>query len=535
MKRISKLMLALLLSVALLLSACGSPSSEGDSSSDAGSSSESGGTADGASTKDTLTIRMQSDPGTVDISKGSITESMQILSMIANKLLVVKDDGTGAYVTVPDDQYSLASSYEYNEDNTVLIYNLKEGIKWHDGKDFTSADVVYSIKRNSSNSLYSYIDFDNITAPDEYTVHVGLHAPDAQAVINTSAMFICQDGTSEEDPTLFAENYIGTGAWKIDSWVPGDSITLSAFDDYFGGQPIINNIFIRFIDDASVSMMELQTGGIDIVDTPDWISVQSVMNGDFDGQIKYTSATDLYMHHLWFNCSLDNPFNDIDVRLAIMHGVDRDSLIYGAFEGIGETAYSIMSTTMGGVIDMEDSWPITYDVELAKEMLADAGYPDGFDATIINYGDQNDVLANEILKSQLAEIGINLTIESFDVATWVSIITEQPDDWDLALRLYGGINPMGRWTSVNIPQNIHVTPETHPDYAELYDLSVQSLRILDDEERSVIELDIQDRWFDEWAYTLPIHQKTQYNLFADNLMDVERYGYYWFLLDAYFA
>lgn len=506
----------------------GSESTGGDAEAGNGASSAS-------TTKDSLIIRMQSDPGTLDISQGNIIESMQIWSLCGNRLLVVKQGEDGIYSTVADDEYSLATGYTFDDDDCGITFQLREGVKWHDGSDFTADDVVFSVMRYADNSTYSYIDFTDVQAVDAHTVHIGLKSPDAQALINIGAMFLCsKDNTDTDDPLSFSKKYVGTGPWYVDSWIDGDSVTLKAFDDYFAGAPAIETVTVRFINDASVAMMELETGGVDIVDTPDWSSVSSVMNGNYEGKIKFTETTDLYLHHLWFNCSQDSPFKDIRVRQAVMYAVDRESLIYGAFEGLGETAYTMESVTMGDVISLEDSWPFTHDVEKAKTLLAEAGYPDGFNATIINYGDQNDVLANEILANQLSEIGIKLSIESYDTATWISRLTEQTTGWDMALRLYGGSNPMSRWTWLNVPQNTHVDPEINPDYRELYDLSLKALSTLDDDARREIHIEIQKRWFDEWAYTLPIFQKIQYNLFADNLQNVQRYGYYWFLKDAYF-
>ena len=493
------------------------------------------GGAPHGTTKDTLIIRLQSDPGTLDIVQGNITESMEIWSLCGNSLLVVKQDENGLYDTVVDDEYSMATGYTFDDDNCGITFNLREGVKWHDGSDFTADDVVFSILRYRDNATYSYVDFDDVQAIDSHTVHVGLKAPDAQALINVGAMFLCSKAnTNEDDPSCFSKKYIGTGAWYVDSWVDGDSVTLKAFDDYFAGAPAIKTIVVRFINDASVAMMELETGGVDIVDVPDWSSVNSVMSGNYEGKIKYTGTTDLYLHHLWFNCSNDSPYKDIRVRHAVMYAVDREALIYGAFEGLGELAYTMESVTMGDVISLEDSWPFTHDIEKAKSLLAEAGYPDGFEATIINYGDQNDVLGNEIIANQLAEIGIKVSIESYDTPTWISRLTEQTAGWDMALRLYGGVNPMSRWTWLNVPQNTHVDPEINPEYKELHELSLKALGTLDADERRKIHEEIQNRWFDEWAYTLPIFQKIQYNLFADNLQGAERYGYYWRIKNAYF-
>lgn len=174
-------------------------------------------------TKDTLIIRLQSDPGTLDIVQGNITESMEIWSLCGNSLLVVKQDENGLYDTVVDDEYSMATGYSFDDDNCGITFNLREGVKWHDGSDFTADDVVFSILRYRDNATYSYVDFDDVQAIDSHTVHVGLKAPDAQALINVGAMFLCSKAnTNEDDPSCFSKKYIGTGAWYVDSWVDGD-------------------------------------------------------------------------------------------------------------------------------------------------------------------------------------------------------------------------------------------------------------------------------------------------------------------------
>jgi len=520
----------------------GGAAAGGGSSSGAGAAAGGGSgapvNADVKSTKDTLVMRMQSDPGHVDLALGNITESIQIMSLIANRLLDATYDENKVWSTAPRERYSLATGYDFDDDSMGMTWHLREGVKFHNGDDFDAEDVVYSIQRYSTNASWYWCDFPNIKVVDTYTFHVPFTEPFSRAYSSIGGIVIISKETLEKDPTNplhFSKNYVGTGAWKIANWIDGDSITLKAFDGYFGGKAKIENIVIRFIPDAAVAMMELETGGVDLVDVPSWPSVKSVMDGNYEGQIKYTGTTDNYLLHLWFNCSENSPFKNFKVRQAAMYAMNREDIAYGAFEGIAILANTIPSIVADDLVDFSgDKWPYPQDIGKAKALLAEAGYPNGFDAKIINYGDQNDVLANQILKNQLSAIGINLTIEQFDTATWISIMTTQPSDWDLCFRLLGG---PGSWLGMMWNTNrqwTHVTVESDPAFAELYTLAREGQKILDYDKRAEVHYEIQNRYFQEWLYSTPIIQKMLYILYADNLQGVLRYGYYWSMLDAYF-
>lgn len=532
--------IALLLALVMALSACSStaapPASTGASggSDDTASSPAAVGTA---STKDTMIMRMAADPGTVDLLTVSSFESTGLYSMVGSSLLTSeRDEETGSYAWRVNDEYSLATGYDIADDEMSVTFHLREGVKFHNGDEFTAEDAIYSINRYN-NSKYSFIDFENMEAISDYELFIPFTEVNASAVISLGGMVMCDKDIVEADPdntANWAKDYIGTGAYYIDSWVDGDSVTLKAFDDYWAGKPLIDTIIVRFIAEATTAMMEMETGNIDVLDSPNWASVKAVDEGDYEGIIKHFSAIDRAAMHLGFNCSEGSPFADIRVREAVCYAIDRDALNYGAYEGVAETCTTFVSLVYEDVRDYGDSWPYIQDIEKAKQLMAEAGYPDGFDAVIINYGDANDILANQILANMLGEIGINLTIESYDTATWQSIMSEQTTGWDLWLRNYTSTGSFTKWISTTVPQNTHVSAENDPAFAELLALCDAALGTLDSSARAEIHEEIQDRWFSEWLYTYCINQRVLHILYADNLQGVERYGYYWYMLHAYF-
>lgn len=531
----------LLAAFTLSFAACGSnnganaqtpPAVNNGAAADAPTSAEPGSVQ---SSKDTLVIRLASDPGTIDFAYGEITESLQLFSLVGTRLLPTMLTEDGLYVTGPNDKYSLAVESIVDDDNLGMTFKLREGVKWQNGDDFTAEDVAYSIQRYSGiKSWQEWCDFENVKVINDYEIDVRFTKPFALAETTLGAMFICNHNTTDpDDPLTVSKNYVGTGAWKIVEWIEGDHITLERFDGHFAGVAPIKTIIIRFIQDASVAMMELETGGVDLVDQPNWPSVKGVLEGSYGDTIAHSSSCDIMARQLWFNSQPGKPFNDIRVRKAVMYALDRDAINYGAFEGLGDTPYTVYSRTMEGAVVL-DPWPIEYNIEKAKELMKEAGYENGFDAVILNTGAAEQVLANEIIANQLKEIGINLTIESFDTPTWISVLTEQPEAWDLTIRGYGGAFSPGRWFDTQFKVMCHITAENDPAYAELEATAREILQTLDYDKRIELTEGIQKVYFDKWAYTYPIQQITQHILLAGNLKGVVRAGYYWFMLDAYF-
>ncbi len=543
--------LAIILSVLMIFvfTACNNESTDSSSESNTvteeskdnneTSTSESSSKSDESmeSSKDILVMRMDADPGTFNLVNTYIMNAVQILSMTTCTLLRTVDDGKGGTINAIDDRYGLATEYAFDDDNMGMTFTIRDNAKWHDGNPVTADDVVYSLKRYTGNSRYGYVDYENITKVDDNTVHIGFTRTDSNALFGIGTMWIVEQSVLEEigeEEYFTTTNYIGCGPYKVVSWVPGDSIDLEAVDDYFGGTPKIKNIRIRFIAEASVGMMELETGGIDVIDIPNWVDVQNIMNGEYEGIAKAVQISDMLHTCAGFNLSSDSPFQDLRVRQAFAYALDRDTIALGAYEGVGQVAYTIFSDGGENMLRYTpETWPYSLNVEKAKELLADAGYPDGFEMTLLTNQDANRSMAAQIAKNQLAEVGIEASIVNYDNATYAATMANETDSWDVWFRNWGAGTVWYSMIDNTIAVNCHPN-ESDETWIKYKTLSSDMAKEMDTEKRYAIENEIQENFLTEALYIYNLIAPVKNYVMVDNLYGLTRVSYYWDILDAYF-
>lgn len=310
----------------------------------------------------------------------------------------------------------LAESYEFL-DETTLRFKLRQDVTWHNGDPFTADDVLYSLQtaRNSSYiTTINSIDPDNISVVDEYTIDVGLYYYDSSLIYNLGGLGIMHRASTEGvDPAEYDANPVGTGAFKLVEWVEGDHLTFEVNQDYFkGATQEYKRIVFRIIDDASTRAIELETGSCDIAVG---LSTNDAARLEDDSEVSvYTES--LGQHYfISFNCQKE-PFNNAKVREAICHAIDAAAIRQAVWEGFAEECGSpCMAPGINGYYDCGGDYE--YDPDYAKQCLAEAGYADGFSVTIVA---ASQPVICEMVQYQLAQIGIDVTINNTDRATWVS-------------------------------------------------------------------------------------------------------------------
>lgn len=490
------------------------------------------------SSKDTLVMRMDSDPGTLDNLTTSIMNGTQILSMANCALMRSSYDENMGTVYEVGTRYSIATDYEMAKDYSSLTWTIRDDATWSDGNPVTVEDILFSISRYQENSRYDYIDYTKLEKIDDTHLSVGFTKKDANAITGIGAMTLVEKAVFE---SLGAEKYfttpsfVGCGAYKITDWVAGDSMTLEAVDGYFGGDPKIKKILIRFIAEASVAMMELETGGIDIIDIPNWTDVSNVLKGNYEGVAKHIQIPDMLHTMVGYNLSADSPCQDLLVRQAIAYAIDRDTVALGAYEGVGETAYTFFSSNVENMkVFTQETWPYHHDVEKAKELLVEAGYPNGFEMTILTNQDANRSMAAQIIKSQLAEVGINANIVNYDNATYASTMSGETDTWDIWLRNWTTTGVCWYQYFTNIvdvnchPNNDDETWQKYLSYAS------SMAEEMDAEARYAIEDKVQETIMNDALYTYNLISPVKHIIISDGLCNMERMSYNWNMLDAYF-
>lgn len=379
---------------------------------------------------DAIVVASNSDARTFVPILASDSASSDICGLVFNGL--VKYDKN---IEIVGD---LAQSWSIEDKGKTIIFHLRKGVLWHDGRAFTSRDVEFTYKRLVDPAVrtpYSgdYERIKNFTAVDDYTVRVEYKEPFAPALSSWGMWIMPEHILKNEDlnKTNFARSPVGTGPYKFKSWKTGEKIELVSNHDYFEGRPFIDRYIYRIIPDEATTFLELQTQGVDMASlTPLQFTRQtdSRIFKEHYNKFRYPGFGFTYMG---YNLS-DPKLKDVRVRRAINYAVDKKEIIDAVFFGLA-------SPTTGPFIP--DSWaynkdvtPVPYDPIEAKRLLAEAGWSDSdgngwvkkdgkeFEFTVlVNQGNAERQRTAELIQKQLSKVGIRMKIR---VIEWSSMINE---------------------------------------------------------------------------------------------------------------
>ena len=425
-----KKLLTLILCLAMVLTVFAGCSSTPATEEGASSSGEAAqGEAADSEYKDTLVFAMNTDVQSLDPQIQNDTTSEQVVKMLYNTLLKFEDDGT----VVGD----LAESWSVSEDKLTWTFNLKQGVKFHNGKELTSADVKATFDRalNAEAGGLRTTEiikmFTAVEAPDPYTVTIttdGPYGPMESLMCNMSLGIMDADYIEQYglDLGTSVEGENGTGPFKVVSWERDQEIVVERFDDYFGTPAKLKTVVYTVIPEAASRVIALETGEVDVIDKPtdEDLARLEADTENFTVLRKPTISQRLFR----FGCN-DPIISNTKVRQAIVYAIDRQAIIDALFTGSGYPSTAPLAPVTFGYSDLGE---IEQDLELAKSLLAEAGYPDGFDTKIITTERyQNGIELAEIISQQLAEIGINAKIEVWEwsalSASWNGITADEFD------------------------------------------------------------------------------------------------------------
>ena len=425
-----KKLLTLILCLAMVLSVFAGCSSTPATEEGASSSGEAAqGEAADSEYKDTLVFAMNTDVQSMDPQIQNDTTSEQVVKMLYNTLLKFEDDGT----VVGD----LAESWSVSEDKLTWTFNLKQGVKFHNGKELTSADVKATFDRalNAEAGGLRTTEiikmFTAVEAPDPYTVTIttdGPYGPMESLMCNMSLGIMDADYIEQYglDLGTSAEGENGTGPFKVVSWERDQEIVVERFDDYFGTPAKLQTVVYTIIPEAASRVIALETGEVDVIDKPtdEDLARLEADTENFTVLRKPTISQRLFR----FGCN-DPIISNTKVRQAIVYAIDRQAIIDALFTGSAYPSTAPLAPVTFGYSDLGE---IEQDLELAKSLLAEAGYPDGFDTKIVTTERyQNGIELAEIISQQLAEIGINAKIEVWEwsalSASWNGITADEFD------------------------------------------------------------------------------------------------------------
>lgn len=432
MKKTTKRILALLcaLVVCLSMAACGSaPANSGnapESSGDTAAPTESG------SSYRKFVMAAPSDPGNyLPFNADNATRgTMQIF--FYEQLFDLF--GTG------DMTPKIASGYERTAEG-VYVVKIREGVYDHNGEAIKASDVVFSFEKpiEIGERASSLGEITSVKALDDYTVEFTF-APDLLGSFERAMLSspIVSQKSYEASSTGFSSDPIGTGPYYISDWTPGASLTLKKDENYWAKDLGFNNqnvdeIEVKFIAEPAQVAIELETGNIDFAYNASSKDADSFVG--MDG-FTVTNIPFAQVRGLGFNCDPTSACSDVRIRQAICYAIDNAGILQSVYDGKGgvATCLAVPEPEAGLVIDFDQAWkdmkPYDFNLDKAKALMAEAGYPDGGLKLKLMAKDQDEYRSmTQVIQANLAKIGIEVEILCYENALYQTY-RYQPDAFD---------------------------------------------------------------------------------------------------------
>lgn len=349
----------------------------------------------------------------LDPHKVTAASSFQIIAQVYNQLIDLNDD----YSPAPE----LAESWE-NPDDTTFIFHLRQGVKFHNGREMVAEDVKYSFERilnpdTASPWTSQLASIDSIETPDDYTVIIRLSEPYGafmSTIASTWAAIVPQEAVEEFGD--LQKNMVGTGPFMLEEYVPDTRTVLKAFKDYWGGAPLLDGITYLIIPDEASRLAALRTGEIHMTAIADPTAVGLAARSP-GVEVVSQPTTDYY---LWGFNTQREPLNDVRVRQALSLAIDRQAVLDAVMFGEGLVSGPIVPTLGEWSLPIDELPFYEPDIEKAKQLLAEAGYPDGFDLTITASPAYPQFISIAlVIQQQLKTIGVNATLDQVEWGTFV--------------------------------------------------------------------------------------------------------------------
>jgi peptide/nickel transport system substrate-binding protein len=399
-----------LLTLPALLAACGD---------------DEGGSSGGGEAGKTLVVGLNSDVTSLDPHR-ALGWTTMIVTLAMGEHLVTEDlskTGDGPPELVP----RLAESYEMSPDGMTYTYQLRKGVKFHDGTPFDSAAVEFNIRRQwdkdfefffepaASTSFWDYQFLEEIQTPDEHTVVLKLSKPWAEFLRMNVQSWGQQFMLSPTYVEKVGNEKVGsapvmTGPFKFEERIPGERIVVVRNPDYWGPKPPVEQIVFRAMADVPTRVSDLTSGNIDIAQDPlPWSS-----KGTIEGaSAEVSTASPPYLIFMSLNLR-DEAMKNREVRQAIEMGIDKEKLVSTLYGEWAEAAHSMLPANSPSY-DPDFSGN-EYDPERARALLAQAGYGDGFETHMLINETYQDIATT--IQRDLEEIGVKVVLDKVDFVTF---------------------------------------------------------------------------------------------------------------------
>ena len=371
-----------------------------------------------AQARDTITIAMQLEPPHLDpTSAAAQAIDSVVYTNIFEGLTRFMGDGS----VVP----GLAESWEISDDGLTYTFHLREGVTFHDGSAMTSEDVKFSLDRaraddsqNAQKALFTGIA--SVETPDDSTVVVTLSEPNGLFLFNLAwgdAVIV-----APESIETITTNPVGTGPYTFADWVQGDRIELTRNPDYWGDQPAMASATFKFISDPTAAFAAMMAEDVDVF--TGFPAPENLHQFEADPRFQVLVGSTEGETILSINNKMP-PLDNVKVREAIAHAIDRQAIIDGAMFGYGTPIGTHFAPHNPAYVDLTGT--SDYDPEKAKALLAEAGFADGFTTTLKLPPPSYARRGGEIVAAQLRAVGIETEISNLEWAQWLEQVFKGKD------------------------------------------------------------------------------------------------------------
>jgi len=339
----------------------------------------------------------------------------------------------------------LATAWEVNEDATSISFELREGVTFHDGTAF-DADAVkayYDWVRDEDNaqpargrSLLSDVETIEVLGPFE--LRIDLSGPNGAMIFNlalSNARIASPTSVTAEDADI-TRDPVGTGPYRFREWLDGQKVVVEANPDYWGDAASADVIEFLEVTNAATRIAQLQSGEAHFIETVPTALVPQIDAADGVS----TAVSESTFARIFPMNTQRPPFDDVRVRRAMNHAVDKEQLVAVAQQGLATVMDAPMPSPVFGYAPQE---PYEYDPELARELLAEAGYADGFEFEVLTFTGDEYRTVGQVLQQMFGDVGVTMTLSPTERGALVDAIFQPLEETELQAGIVGASTPTG--------------------------------------------------------------------------------------------
>ena len=379
----------------------------------------------------TLIIAQGTDPVTLDPHDVTDSPTATVASHVYETLFELMPDGS----IVPH----LAEGYEVSEDGQTWTLQIRQGVTFHDGTPLTAEVVKGSLDRfldpdNAFTFRFLLDRIEEVVVTGDYEVQLNLSTPFAPLLAhlthNTTAIVL--PAAVEEFGEDFSENPVGTGPFAFESWDRGSRVDLVTYDGYWGEQPDIDGVAFLAVPENTTRMALVESGEAHVAVR---VPPQDIARLNAAEGVTVENVSSVRTIYMYFNHTLE-PFTDVRVRQAFNYAVNKEEIAEFVLGGAVRPSDAAIAP---GIFGYTPVGAYEYDPERARELLAEAGFEDGLSTTLYSPTGRylQDIQITEAIQSQLAEVGIDATIETLEWSAYLSLTREPAGENEVPVALLG--------------------------------------------------------------------------------------------------